>query len=215
MRCRHGARVSGRHAGANGFGGAMARISSAIARALARGAAMRQTRSCCTRSSSTPDRRCVRRLALVFGPAFTARSWTRRLARAALRYSNVVFAGSLLIWLVNALASVLRGTGNMLVPAVVVCGGIVLLVPLSPCLIFASARFRRWASLAARCTPRVLRAGARHSRGTCSPDAVSCACILLRCAGRVLVDPQSWCGRLTRFAADELTIALTTDSSAA
>jgi len=60
---------------------------------------------------------------------------------AALRYSNVVFAGTVLLWLMNALASAVRGTGNMLVPALVICGGVVLLVPLSPCLIFGIGPF--------------------------------------------------------------------------
>ena len=55
---------------------------------------------------------------------------------AALLYSNVVFAGNALVWLMNALASVIRGTGNMLVPSLAVCIGVALLVPLSPCLIF-------------------------------------------------------------------------------
>ena len=55
---------------------------------------------------------------------------------AALAYSNVVFAGNVLVWLMNALASVIRGTGNMLVPSAAVCIGVVLLVPLSPLLIF-------------------------------------------------------------------------------
>ncbi len=55
---------------------------------------------------------------------------------AALIYSNVVFAGNVLLWAMNGLASVIRGTGNMLLPALVVCGGVVLLVPLSPLLIF-------------------------------------------------------------------------------
>ncbi len=55
---------------------------------------------------------------------------------AALRYSNVVFAGAVLVWLMNALASALRGTGNMLVPSIAICAGVVLLVPLSPALIF-------------------------------------------------------------------------------
>jgi Na+-driven multidrug efflux pump len=36
----------------------------------------------------------------------------------------------------NALASVIRGTGNMLVPSVAVCLGVALLIPLSPLLIF-------------------------------------------------------------------------------
>lgn len=55
---------------------------------------------------------------------------------AALAYSNVVFAGNVLVWLMNALASVIRGTGNMLVPSVAICVGVALLVPLSPLLIF-------------------------------------------------------------------------------
>src|SRR6516162_10014163 len=36
---------------------------------------------------------------------------------AALAYSNVVFAGTWLVWLMNALGSAIRGTGNMLVPS--------------------------------------------------------------------------------------------------
>lgn len=55
---------------------------------------------------------------------------------AALAYSNVVFAGTVLVWLVNALASVIRGTGNMLVPSLAIGGGVAALVPLSPILIF-------------------------------------------------------------------------------
>ena len=53
-----------------------------------------------------------------------------------MQYSNVVFAGNVVIWTLNALSSAIRGTGNMLVPAVVICVGVVVLVPLSPCLIF-------------------------------------------------------------------------------
>ncbi|MBO9513691.1 MAG: MATE family efflux transporter [Variovorax sp.] len=55
---------------------------------------------------------------------------------AALRYSNVVFAGAVLVWIFNSLAAVLRGTGNMAVPANVTVAGVVVLVPLSPLLIF-------------------------------------------------------------------------------
>jgi Na+-driven multidrug efflux pump len=55
---------------------------------------------------------------------------------AALSYSNVVFAGCMLVWLLNALASVLRGTGNMLVPSIAICAGVFLLIPLSPVFIF-------------------------------------------------------------------------------
>jgi putative MATE family efflux protein len=62
---------------------------------------------------------------------------------AALVYSNVVFAGATLLWLFNTLANVLRGTGNMLVPAVVTCAGAIVLVPLSPSLIFGWGPFPR------------------------------------------------------------------------
>jgi len=54
---------------------------------------------------------------------------------AALTYSNVVFSGAVLLWIFNSLANVIRGTGNMAVPALVTCAGVVVLVPLSPCLI--------------------------------------------------------------------------------
>jgi putative MATE family efflux protein len=37
--------------------------------------------------------------------------------RQAAAYSNMVFSGAVAIWLVNTLASVIRGTGNMLVPS--------------------------------------------------------------------------------------------------
>src|SRR6266566_1274217 len=60
---------------------------------------------------------------------------------AAVTYSNVVFAGSVLLWLLNGLASIIRGTGNMLVPASVICVGVVVLVPLSPLLIFGIGPF--------------------------------------------------------------------------
>jgi len=46
-----------------------------------------------------------------------------------------------LLWTMNGLASVVRGTGNMLVPALVICGGVLLLVPLSPLLIFGIGPF--------------------------------------------------------------------------
>ncbi len=62
---------------------------------------------------------------------------------AALTYSNVIFAGIVLLWLFNSLASVIRGTGNMAVPAMVVCIGAALLIPLSPCLIFGWGPFPR------------------------------------------------------------------------
>ena len=55
---------------------------------------------------------------------------------AALVYSNWVFGGALLVWLFNTLPAVIRGTGNMDLPAYVTVAGAVLLLPLSPLLIF-------------------------------------------------------------------------------
>ena len=62
---------------------------------------------------------------------------------AALVYSNVLFAGIVLLWVFNALANVLRGTGNMVLPAVVVTVGAIVVIPLSPLLIFGWGPFPR------------------------------------------------------------------------
>jgi putative MATE family efflux protein len=62
---------------------------------------------------------------------------------AASTYSKVVFAGAVLVWLFNSLANVVRGTGNMATPALVTCAGVVVLIPLSPCLIFGFGPFPR------------------------------------------------------------------------
>jgi putative MATE family efflux protein len=81
-------------------------------------------------------------LVLMFGrPLYRALGGEGASLEAALRYSNVVFAGTALVWLMNALASVIRGTGNMFFPASAICIGVVLLVPLSPCLIFGLGPF--------------------------------------------------------------------------
>jgi putative MATE family efflux protein len=55
---------------------------------------------------------------------------------AALTYSNWVFAGAMIVWIFNSLSAILRGTGNMAVPAFVTVAGMVVLIPLSPLLIF-------------------------------------------------------------------------------
>jgi putative MATE family efflux protein len=79
---------------------------------------------------------------LSFGrPLYTALGGQGESLDAALKYSNVVFGGVLILWVMNALASVIRGTGNMLVPAAVICGGVVFLIPVSPLLIFGLGPF--------------------------------------------------------------------------
>lgn len=54
---------------------------------------------------------------------------------AALAYSRVLFGGAVVFWLFNSLASVIRGTGRMVLPAVVMAGASALYLLLSPALI--------------------------------------------------------------------------------
>ena len=53
----------------------------------------------------------------------------------AVRYSNVVFAGAITVWMANTLSSMLRGTGNMLVPALTLIVAAVVHVPFSAFLV--------------------------------------------------------------------------------
>jgi putative MATE family efflux protein len=56
---------------------------------------------------------------LIWGPAFYALLGGQGTVLAeAVRYSQVLFSGALLVWLINTLASILRGTGNMRTPSV-------------------------------------------------------------------------------------------------
>lgn len=81
-------------------------------------------------------------LVLSFGRSlYTALGGSGGSLESALLYSNVVFAATPVVWLMNGLASVIRGTGNMAVPALAVCFGVVLLIPLSPALIFGLGPF--------------------------------------------------------------------------
>ena len=55
---------------------------------------------------------------------------------AAMQYSNYLFAGAIAVWIVNFQAAALRGAGNVKVPALVTLVGALVLIPLSPLLIF-------------------------------------------------------------------------------
>ena len=55
---------------------------------------------------------------------------------AALRYSNFLFAGAIPVWVVNLQAAALRGAGNVKVPALVTLVGAIVMISLSPLLIF-------------------------------------------------------------------------------
>jgi putative MATE family efflux protein len=61
----------------------------------------------------------------------------------ALAYSNLLFAGAAAVWFANTFASILRGTGNMLVPAVALSAAAVLHVPLSGALVLGVGPFPR------------------------------------------------------------------------
>jgi putative MATE family efflux protein len=127
-------------AGAMGGG-----ISSAIARAL--GAGRRADADALTLHALA--------IAVLFGLVFTlgvlgggsrlyaAMGGSGHSLTAALTYSNVIFSSAVLIWLFNSLANVIRGTGNMAVPAIVTCAGTAALIPLSPALIFGWGPFPR------------------------------------------------------------------------
>lgn len=53
----------------------------------------------------------------------------------ALRYSSIVFGGAIVVWIANTLSSVLRGSGNMLTPALTLIGAALVHLPLSGILV--------------------------------------------------------------------------------
>ena len=55
---------------------------------------------------------------------------------AALAYSNVMFGGAMVIWFTNVLGAVVRGTGNMLLPAAMLVATALIHVVLCPTLVF-------------------------------------------------------------------------------
>ena len=71
-------------------------------------------------------------LLLAFGrPVYALLGGSGAALEAALAYSNIIFGGALAVWVANTLASVLRGTGNMVVPAVSLVAAAVVHLPLS------------------------------------------------------------------------------------
>jgi putative MATE family efflux protein len=75
-------------------------------------------------------------LVLAFGRAIYALlGGSGEVLAQAIAYSNMLFAGAIAVWLANTLSSVLRGTGNMLVPALALVLAACLHVPLSASLV--------------------------------------------------------------------------------
>ncbi|HEX7384994.1 MAG TPA: MATE family efflux transporter, partial [Burkholderiaceae bacterium] len=61
----------------------------------------------------------------------------------ALAYSDLLFSGAVLVWLANTLASVLRGSGNTLTPALAFAGAALVQIPLSGALTLGWGPFPR------------------------------------------------------------------------
>ena len=73
---------------------------------------------------------------LTAGPAlYRAMGGHGAALEAALAYSRVLFGGAVAFWLFNSLASVIRGSGRMLLPAAVMAGASAAYLVLSPALI--------------------------------------------------------------------------------
>lgn len=62
----------------------------------------------------------------------------------ALAYSQVLFGGAVLVWIANTLASLLRGSGNTLAPALALAGAALVQIPLSGALTLGWGPFPRW-----------------------------------------------------------------------
>ncbi len=83
-------------------------------------------------------------LLLAFGDALYALLGGQGEALAqALAYSHVLFAGAVGVWLANTLASVLRGSGNTLAPAVALAAAALVQIPLSGALTLGWGPFPR------------------------------------------------------------------------
>lgn len=79
---------------------------------------------------------------LLAGPAlYAALGAEGATLQEALLYSGLVFGGGLLVWLMNISANILRGTGNMLVPARAIVVGEIAHLVLSPVLILGLGPF--------------------------------------------------------------------------
>ena len=75
-------------------------------------------------------------LLLLFGdPIYSLLGGQGEALANALAYSHIVFGGALTVWIANTLSSVLRGTGNMLAPALTLIGAAVIHLPLSGTLV--------------------------------------------------------------------------------
>lgn len=83
-------------------------------------------------------------LVLAFGrPLYVLLGGSPATVAQALAYSDIVFGGAIVVWLANTLSSVLRGTGNMLVPAAALIVAALVQVPLSGALVLGAGPLPR------------------------------------------------------------------------
>jgi putative MATE family efflux protein len=62
----------------------------------------------------------------------------------ALTYSHILFGGAVFVWIANTMASLLRGSGNTLAPALALAGAALVQIPLSGALTLGWGPFPRW-----------------------------------------------------------------------
>src|SRR5262249_41851115 len=125
-----------------GMGGGVA---SAVARALG-GGRQRQAESLAAHGLLLPLGMAplFTVLLLLGGPAlFRLMGGQGPALEAARVYSHVIFGGAVVIWLLNTLSSIVRGTGTMIVPAAVTTASAFLYLGLAPALVMGWGPFPR------------------------------------------------------------------------
>jgi putative MATE family efflux protein len=120
---------------AGGIGGA---VTAAVARALGAGRGEEAGRLAQQSLLIAISLAAVFTIALLgFGrPIYAAMGGHGAALDVALAYSNVMFGGAVVIWSANVLSAVVRGTGNMLLPALMLVATALIHVVLCPAMVF-------------------------------------------------------------------------------
>jgi putative MATE family efflux protein len=128
------------HAAASGMGGG---ISSAVARALGAGRRDRADALAAHAFALALVLAAVFSMLMLLGGPLLFRWMGGQgdVLEAALAYSNVAFGGAISVCMLNLLGNVVRGTGNMGLPAAVIVGSVLAHVLISPALIFGWGPF--------------------------------------------------------------------------
>jgi putative MATE family efflux protein len=120
-------------------------------------------------------------IALVGGTLFMLLAWafgrwiyqtmggTGESLELAIVYSNILFAGAIPFWILMLMQSALRGAGNVKVPALIMCGGVVVGLIISPALIIG------WLGM-----PRMGVAGAGVAQVVCNLGSLAVVLVYMR-----------------------------------